>query len=38
MRNEQLAGVINVLSFRYRKNEAFISAFNIREWGIGNEE
>jgi hypothetical protein len=31
MRNEELDGVVNALSFRYRKNEAFISAFKIKE-------
>jgi hypothetical protein len=39
MRNEQLAGVINAFHFRYRKGEAFVSAFRIGEsgeWGIGN--
>jgi hypothetical protein len=29
VRNEQVAGVITALSFRYRKNEAFVSTFRI---------
>ena len=31
MRNEELEGVINAFSFRYRKDKAFIAAFRIRE-------
>ena len=34
---EQVAGVIFALSLRYRKNEAFIASFKIREEGAGNE-
>jgi phage pi2 protein 07 len=30
-RNEELEGVINAFSFRYRKDKAFIAAFRIRE-------
>ena len=30
-RNEELEGVINAFSFRYRKEKAFIAAFRIRE-------
>jgi len=30
MRNEEIEGIINSLSFRYRKNEAFVASFKIR--------
>jgi len=38
IRNEEMEGVINAFSFRYRKDKAFIAAFKIRERGIGNGE
>jgi len=38
VKSEKVEGVINLLSFRYRKNEAFQAAFKIREWGVGNGE
>jgi hypothetical protein len=31
MRNEEIAGVVNAFSMRYRKDKAFITAFRIRE-------
>jgi hypothetical protein len=31
VRNEEMEGVINAFSFRYRKNRAFIAMFKIRE-------
>jgi hypothetical protein len=37
MKNEILEGVINALSFRYKRNEAFIASFRITENG-GNYE
>jgi hypothetical protein len=37
MRNEQLAGTVNALSFRYKRDAAFIAAFKIQEAG-GNYE
>ena len=30
-RNEELAGTINAFSFRYKRNEAFVASFRIRE-------
>jgi hypothetical protein len=38
IRNEELEGIINAFSFRYRKDKAFIAAFKIRERGIGDGE
>jgi len=38
VRNEKVEGVITALSLRYRKNEAFVASFKIREWGAGNGE
>ena len=35
--NETLAGTINAFSFRYNRNEAFVSTFRITETG-GNDE
>ena len=36
LRNEELEGIINAFSFRYRKNEAFTASFRISETG-GND-
>ena len=36
MSTEQLTGTINAFSFRYKRNQAFVSAFRIREQGMGN--
>jgi hypothetical protein len=33
MRNEELEGVIHAFSFRYKRNEAFVASFRIREEG-----
>jgi len=38
VRNEEMEGVINAFSFRYKKDKAFIAAFKIRERRIGNGE
>jgi len=38
MRNEEMEGVINAFSLRYRKDKAFIAAFRIREQGMGSGE
>jgi hypothetical protein len=35
---EQVTGVINAFSLRYRKNAAFVATFKIREEGLGNGE
>jgi len=36
MSTEQLTGTINAFSLRYKRNQAFVSAFRIREQGMGN--
>jgi hypothetical protein len=38
MSNEQLAGTINALSFRYKRDKAFVASFRITETGGNNEE
>jgi hypothetical protein len=38
MRNEQLKGTITALSFRYKRDAAFVASFKIREWEVGNGE
>jgi hypothetical protein len=38
MKNEQLTGVISALSFRYKRDEAFIASFKINEQGEHNEK
>jgi len=38
VRNEELEGVINAFSFRYRKDKAFIASFKINERGLSNGE
>jgi hypothetical protein len=38
MNNEQLTGVINAFSFRYRKEKAFVASFKIGEQGTINNE
>jgi len=34
VKKEQVTGVINALSFRYKRNEAFVSSFKINEHGV----
>jgi hypothetical protein len=36
VRNDELEGVINAFSLRYRKDKAFIATFRIREQGVSN--
>jgi hypothetical protein len=38
MSNENLSGIINALSFRYKKDKAFIASYRITEKGGNNEE
>jgi hypothetical protein len=38
MKNDEMCGVISALSFRYRKDNAFVASFKIQELGgSGNE-